>query len=297
MVRSESVRRSGGGTGSGIRGGSRSDREERRFELAGRITDRDRAIFRLLYEHRVLTTGQVADIGFPTIRKAQERLAILFDLGAVDRFRPRSWSGSNPFHFVLGTAGAAVIAAERDVEISDLHWHRNVGSALGASSHLPHLVGSNGFFTALVRVARERGDASLVEWWSDRRCAAEWGEVVRPDGYAVWVEGEKRLPFLFEYDRASERLGRLEVKLPGYAALARAAKHPTWVLFCFPTNGREAAARLVLGHPEVAVATAVLAPGQAPDTAVWLVVGETGPRRRLADLGHPARALELTRSR
>jgi hypothetical protein len=150
VVRSESVRRSCGGIGSG----SRSDREERRFELAGRITDRDRAIFRLLYEHRVLTTAQVADIGFPTIRKAQKRLAIPFDLEAVDHFRPRSWSGSNPFHFVLGTAGAAVIAAERDVEISDLHWHRNPGSALGASSHLPHLVGSNGFFTALVRVAR-----------------------------------------------------------------------------------------------------------------------------------------------
>ena len=43
--------------------------------------------------------------------------------------------------------------------------------------------------------------------------------------------------FLFEYDRGTERLSRLEAKLPGYAALARAAKHPTWVLFCFPSNG------------------------------------------------------------
>jgi hypothetical protein len=30
---------------------------------------------------------------------------------------------------------------------------------------------------------------------------------------------------------------------------------------------------------------------------VWLAVGETGLRRRLADLGHPARGLELTGSR
>jgi hypothetical protein len=80
----------------------------------------------------------------------------------------------------------------------------------------------------------ERGDASLVEWCSDRRCAAEWGEVVRPDGYAVWVEGEKRLPFLFEYDRASERLARLEAKLPDYAALARAAKQPHLGAVLFP---------------------------------------------------------------
>jgi hypothetical protein len=165
------------------------------------------------------------------------------------------------------------------------------------SSQLAHLVGCNGFFTALMHQARIRGDAELVEWWSERRCAAAWGKAVIPDGYAIWVEGAQRLPFLFEYDRGTERLSRLEAKLPGYAALARAAKHPTWVLFCFVSQGREAAARRVLAHPEVPVATAALAPGQAPDDVEWLAVGDTGPRRRLADLGHPARALELTRPR
>jgi Replication-relaxation len=91
-----------------------------------------------------------------------------------------------------------------------------------------------------------RGDAELAEWWSARRCAAAWGEVVRPDGYAVWVEGGWRQPFLFELDLASERLAQLEAG--DYAVLARAAGHPTWVLFCFPTRGRETAARRVLVH-------------------------------------------------
>ena len=106
------------------------------------------------------------------------------------------------------------------------------------------------------------------------------------------MEGETRLPFLFEYDTGSERLARLEAKLPGYATLARAAKHPTWVLFSFPSGGRETAARSVLVHSQVPVATAVVAPGHTPDNAVWLAVGTTGPRRRLAGLGHPSEALE-----
>ena len=231
---------------SGMGGGARwprSHRDDRLYELAGRITERDRTICRLLFDHRVLTTGQVADVGFTSLRKAQERLALLCTFDVVDRFRPRSWSGSRPNHFTLGPAGASVIAAERGVDLSDLKWRRETRTALASSSHLVHLVGCNGFFTALLRSARMRGDAELAEWWSARRCAAAWGEAVRPDGYAVWVEGEWRRPFLFEFDLASERLAQLEAKLEGYALLFRSVGYPTWVLFSFPTRGRETAAR------------------------------------------------------
>ena len=42
--------------------------------VTGRLTGRDRYICRLLDEHRVLTTGQVADTGFSGERRARERL-------------------------------------------------------------------------------------------------------------------------------------------------------------------------------------------------------------------------------
>ena len=266
-------------------------KEARLWALASRLTDRDRLICRLLFEHRVLTTRQVADIGFGHLRKAQERLAVLYRFEVVDRFRPRSWAGTGPYHFTLGPAGAAVVAAERGVEVADLGWRRDTASGLAKSQQLGHLVGVNGLFTALIRSARRRPDAQLAAWWSERRCAAAWSEVVRPDGYGVWAEAGERVPFLLEYDNGTERLGRLADKLPGYARLACAARHPTWVLFRFPSAAREVAARRVLGHPEVPVATALLAPGAAPDEAVWLAVGDAGPRRRLAGLGHPSRAL------
>jgi hypothetical protein len=278
-----------GGLGSGEE--RRHGRDDRLYELAGRITERDRTICHLLYEHRVLTTGQVRQVGFGSVRKTQERLAVLYSMEVVDRFRLRSWSGSGPFHFTLGPAGASVIAAERGVAVSELAWHRGAATALASNRQLAHLVGCNGVFTTLIASARRQPDAALAEWWSARRCAAAWGDAVRPDGYGVWVEGEVRLPFVLEYDTGSETLGRLEAKLPGYARLARAVKHPTWVLFCFSSPGRERAARAVLVHPEVPVATAVVRPDVAPDGPVWRAIGDGGPAVRLVDLGHPSRAL------
>ena len=89
-------------------------------------------------------------------------------------------------------------------------------------------------------------------WWSERRCAAEWGEVVRPDGYAH---------------------------------LAAAAGHPNWVLFSFGSPRREAEARRVLRHPVVPVATTTRAGRGASDGQVWLPARCTGTARvRLIDL-------------
>ncbi len=267
-------------------------RDDRLFALAGRLTERDRRICRLLAEHRVLTTAQIADVDFDSLRKAQERLAVLYGLEVLDRFRLRSWSGTSPYHFTLGAAGAAVLAAERGVSVGELAWRRQSGAALATNRQLAHLVGCNGVFTRLIRAARSRPGCALDQWWSARRCAALWGEIVRPDAYGVWVDTGLRLPFCFEYDTASETLARLAKKLEGYARLAQAVGHPTWVLFAFPSPGREHAARRVLAHPGVPVATAVIGSDTAPDGPLWRPVGRGGPPRPMIDLGHPSRLLE-----
>jgi hypothetical protein len=268
-----------------------TNRLDRLYDLASRITERDRAIARLLAEHRVLTTPQLRQIAFDSDRKAQQRLALLYSLEVVDRFRRRSWSGTGPYHFTLGHAGAEVVAAERGITVTDLGWQRATATVLQSNAQLAHLVGCNGVFAGLIAAARQHADASLAEWWSSRRCAAAWGNAVRPDGYGVYVEGDVRLPFLLEYDTGSETLVRLEKKLDGYAALGRAVEHPTWVCFAFLTPAREASARRVLVHPEVPVATAVVGPDSAPSGPVWLAIGDGGPRSRLVELGHPSRAL------
>ncbi|MGH9005196.1 MAG: replication-relaxation family protein, partial [Acidimicrobiia bacterium] len=77
--------------------------------------------------------GQLTDLAFPGTDTAEHRLVILHRLGVVDRFRPHRRHGSAPYHYVLGPAGAAVLAAERglvDDIIDPLDTRRVLGGAL-----------------------------------------------------------------------------------------------------------------------------------------------------------------------
>jgi len=260
------------------------DLDHRLLAVLGRITERDRQLCRLLEDHRVLTTAQVADVGFTGERRARTRLSELCALDVLERFRPRTGANLAPFHWVLGPLGVALVAAEAGVDVAELDWRHGLVHDLAASQRLAHLVGVNGFFTALLRSARTRSGCQLADWWSERRCGREWGEVVRPDGYGVWVDHGASMPFLLEHDNCTERLNRLADKLDGYAKLAEAAGHPNWVLFTFPTARREVDARRVLAHHGVPVATAVRSPDSTPDDAVWLPIGDPGPRLRLVQL-------------
>jgi len=253
------------------------------LRVAPHLTERDRQIVRLLAEHRVLTTRQVCDAAFDSLRRAEVRLLRLYRLRVVDRFRPNRWPESSHYHWVLDTAGAAVIARERGLDSNSLDWRHERGLALAHSSQLDHRLGANGFFTALLRDARRRPECALVAWWSAWRCANEWGELARPDGYGVWAEGNSRVAFILEYDRGTESSDRLAKKLPGYRMLLSQAVAPTWLVFCFPGTRREANARRALsGGPEL-LATAVVEPGSSPADAVWLPLG--GSRRlRLVEL-------------
>jgi hypothetical protein len=250
--------------------------------VIGRLTERDRYLCRLLDDHRVLTTPQVADVGFTGERRARMRLSELYALDIVDRFRPQAWGKPAPNHWVLGPLGAALVAAEAGTDLADLSWRRSLAHDLATSQRLAHLVGTNGLFTALLRAARSRPGCALTEWWSERRCAREWGEVVRPDGYGIWTERGAALPFLV--DNGTERLDRLAAKLDGYARLAEAAGHPNWVLFTFPGPRREAEARRALTLPNIPVATTARTSGTTPDGAAWLPVTSSGSRLRLSQL-------------
>ena len=276
---------------SGSTGGARRgwrDIEARLLAIVGRLTERDRLVCRLLDDHRVLTTAQVADVGFTGDRRARMRLAELYALDILDRFRPQTWGSPSPFHWVLGPLGAALVAAETGTDPADHTWRRTLAHDLAQSQRLAHLVGVNGFFTGLLRSARTRPGCELSEWWSERRCAREWGEVVRPDGYGIWREADTTLPFLLEYDNGTERIERLAAKLPGYARLAAAAGHANWVLFSFASPRRERDARRVLAHHSVPVATCVRSAGTAPDAAIWLPVASGTARLGLAQLAHVA---------
>ena len=278
----------------GRRPSGRGSVAEQLAALAGRLTDRDRAILRLLHEHRVFTTHQLAELWFHSVDRAEHRLRELTQARVLLRFRPhaRHGEGSAPFHYVLGPLGAAVLAAQQDVEVHRLGYRPDKALEVAHSQRLAHVVGVNGFFTALVAYARQGRSqgAWLAAWWSERACAARWGRIVRPDGYGRWREGDAEVHFFLEYDRGTEPLDRLAAKLNGYGRLADATEIPTPVLFWLPSSGREASVRQAFARETrwsrvpFLVATASPTFGLGPAEQAWLPLGRTWPRRRLIDL-------------
>src|SRR6266700_3488696 len=137
------------------------------LRLASRLTDRDREILRLVHHHRCFTTHQLTGIFFDSHDRAEHRLRQLAQERALDRFRPRLGlgEGTAPYHYVLGPAGAAVLAAEQGIELRRLDPPYRRDQPL--------------------QIAQ---GAALMAWWPERKCHDHWGHVVRPDGYGRWRE-------------------------------------------------------------------------------------------------------------
>jgi hypothetical protein len=253
------------------------------------MTDRDRAIVREVARHRVLTASQVADLFFDSRHRALMRLRTLAELGVLDRFRLLARPGEpNEYHYVLGRAGAAMAAAAKgqDPEAATRRWRADTALALAAGQRLAHAVGISGFYAALAREARGSGDARLVEWMTEHEAAMWSDRLIRPDGFGVWAECGRSVEFFLEFDRGTETLRRLTSKLVGYEAFEAERGAAAWVLFVFPTAGRDAQARRAMAGSTVPVATAVLGGGTRPHSAVWrpLAAGSDEPPRRLASL-------------
>jgi len=267
---------------------------------AAHLTERDRDLVRLVGEHRVLTTGQLAAAGFGSVITARHRLAVLTKLGMLRRFRPHREAGSAPWHYLLGPAGAVLLGAE---DADDRKWLAAVRSdrqlALTRSQRLAHLVGVNGFFIALLAHARA-GGGELRAWLSEQAAVGwldrvrPWGQhtdLPRPDGLGMWAAAGSEMTFVLEYDTGTEHLAQLASKLPGYRSLAQAMADVNrtcpLLLFCFPGPQREQAARRALAAcPEAAalrIATTAVDPELvSPAGPVWLPLIHGWPGGRVA---------------
>jgi hypothetical protein len=280
--------------------GARTRDEAALLAAPAHLTGRDRHLVRLVGVHRVLTTDQLAALGFGNITTARHRLSVLVRIGLLRRFRPHPPAGSAPWHYVLGPVGAALLGAEDRDEarwVPQVRADRQLG--LERSPRLSHMTGRNWFFAALARHAREHG-GELAEWLNEADTAARCQQAAvrsddrarlpRPDGAGTWAEHGRAVSFLLEYDAGTENLGVLAGKLDGYAVLAAGL---AWqgqpcpvLLFCFGTPRREQAARRALAASSQAaglrIATAALDPSAtSPAGPAWLPLHGTdsGPVR------------------
>ncbi|WP_409496854.1 replication-relaxation family protein [Amycolatopsis sp. cmx-11-12] len=217
--------------------------------LARHLTDRDRWLCRMLFEHHVLTSTQIIDIAFAGRRGANLRLRSLYQWGVVHRFQPHRDRGSHPMYYVLDTAGAVALAREDGIDPKELGYSREREIGRAFSLQLAHTVGCNGLFTALIRRARQPGAAGvLAAWWSAARCGRHWGDIVTPDGYGRWHEAGREVEWFIEFDFGTEQLSRLAGKLARYERLAEVTGITTPVLVWVPSARREVNARRAMAE-------------------------------------------------
>ena len=275
--------------------------EDTLMRARSHLTARDWRILGLLDEHRVLTAPQLCDLAFNDPTTARHRLAALYRLKVVNRFRPppeELGGGSRPFHYVLDRYGALLLAqqhaAEEDDRLDDdsiykqldrAHLERRLARlnpdyllAIATSQRLRHQVAVNAFFCSLVRAARASGGRRELRRWQGekhaRRTGADERVCVRPDGYGLWAEDGGLLPFFLELDRGTEPLDRLAGKLDGYAEAEEWQEQSVWVLVSLPSEQREVGARQAMAapdRPDVPVATTHrrLPDARRPYEAVW----------------------------
>lgn len=253
--------------------------------VASSATERDQLICVDLYEHRVLTTNQLFELHFTSLQRTRARLLQLYDMGVLWRNRPRAHLGSLPWHYTLDEIGAWIVAEHLGIELRAVGYRDDRKRTLVDSPRLSHTRAANSFFTRMIYVARStESSIEVAEWRGEAWCAGRWQGHVRPDGFARLEGAGESLELLLELDLGTENRSRLEDKMERYRVLARGSTAPDVVVFCFPSEAREASARLVLGGTAMPVATATLDRHLAhPVGAIWLPLG--GDRRvRLIDL-------------
>jgi len=169
---------------------------EYRYALLPRLTDRDVEIVRAVWRLNVLTSNQLADMFFSTRGRGLVRLKALYEMGVLDRFQPyREGGGSEPYHYVLGRDGAAMVAAwtGADVDKAVRRYRGNFGTALARRAVLRRSVAVSGFYARLVATQRVNPRCRLRDW-------------LRPEEVANWTQGQIRDAWFGEWQQE----GRVE---------------------------------------------------------------------------------------
>jgi Replication-relaxation len=276
------------------------------LRVQSHLTHRDHILLGWLYDHGVLTSFQIAHALFPSRDFAQERLRKLTNLKVLARFRPQKPDGgSYPYHYVLDQLGTDVVAAQRGEPLPRRDQARLRRWHLTNRANLPHLLGTNQFFTDLAGYARTHPDASLDRWWPPARCqqpgafreprdnnltVLAYHPAVRPDGHGIWTEHGGTVPFFTEFDNNSMPLGRLVDKIDGYVALARVYQRVWPVLFSLHSAARERHLHQELADAGIRYPVATTARDKAtqaarsPAEAVWWLHRHDGGLLQLIDL-------------
>jgi hypothetical protein len=214
--------------------------------LLFRTTPRDRYLAAMLHEHRAMTATQIAMLAFPSLRAANRRLKELAALAVVDRTRVRtSVHAAGSYLYTLGPAGALLVGAAHDLSAKELRYDRGVLLRQAARPDLPHTLGCNALMIRLAVRTTIDPSLRLTAWWGPISCLRLWGDVIRPDAYAVTNHRDQATGWFLEYDTGTESITQLAGK---HCAPTDASPKPTpatgpFSSTCPPPPGKRACTR------------------------------------------------------
>jgi hypothetical protein len=166
--------------------------------------DDDKNILRLIHKLKVCTSRQVSKIIFRDekhpIKKCNNKLKKLYELGCIDRFFPAVEKGSPQTHLVLAPIGAHLIEARKFRKIFSLNqnWRHQVFT----NEVLAEL--SNKY-----EVTKWRGEL-VVEWINNNKT-----QTIRSDAFCGWEDGFEKYA-MFEIDLSTEHMDELKSKVKQY---------------------------------------------------------------------------------
>jgi hypothetical protein len=266
--------------------------------LLFRTTPRDRWLLAMIAEHRVLTAEQITTLAYTSLRSANRRLASLTGLRLLERFRTnRGVDGAIPYHYILGPAGALLVAAAHDLTPKEFGYDRARLLRQATRADLPHTDGCNTLMIQLAAVHRHDPADQLLAWWDQDSCTRVWGDAIRPDAYGVYQHttpdgGTAVCSFFLEYDTGSEPLGRVTAKVRGYRRYGENYTGHRPILIHLHSAQREEHLHNALANlaartdPAARCPVPIATTSASPDrvhTAVWRPAG-TRQRLALAEL-------------
>jgi protein involved in plasmid replication-relaxation len=212
-------------------------------ELASHLTDRDREIAVALYEHRILTSSQLALLFFSGRRRAMDRLLFLYRARVLDRFYPpRPFAYGKPqAHWLLDEAGAHIVAACLGIDRRALGWRQREN--WGAHPQLAHHLEVNTFVTDVIAATLPYPGLGVTEWWgsASARDRMPDGVGLVPDaGFLLSTAAAGVIDCVVEWDRGTEPGSVLEHKLRMYGKAAGRSRDRRRVLFVVPGARRAA---------------------------------------------------------
>lgn len=192
-----------------------------------RLTKRDLAVIKAVYEYRILTTQQLKTLFFPSLHQAYARLAALYHHG----FLARQFTGvhadkmNTPILYTLDRRGAELLRAELGLEVQ---WSREITRV--GRPFLEHTRAINSVRVA-VTVACGAPHYQLLAWHGESELKADYERVsvrtpsgrtslvpVVPDSYFRLQTPRGVAHFFLELDRGTMTTQRFRTKVMAYQA-------------------------------------------------------------------------------